>query len=58
MNRARFIPLLLVPLTGLEAQGAKAIARTSTRQPMAGACAAINIPSELMRTPEGMAPQC
>ena len=58
MNRARFIPLLLVPLTGLEAQGGKAIARTPSpsRQPMGGACAAIaNVPSVLTSTPEGMA---
>lgn len=56
--RARFIPLLLVPLTGLEAQTSKSATRAPTpmRQPLGGACASLSsVPSELVRTPEGMA---
>jgi len=56
MIRVRFIPLLLVPLTGLDAQGAIARTPLPRKQPMVGACAAIaNVPSVLTSSPEGMA---
>lgn len=56
--RARLLVVLLAPLAGLEAQTPRPAVRTATpaRPPMGGACASLtSVPSELVRTPEGMA---
>lgn len=55
--RARFLLLVLAPLTGLGAQAVKSTTRPSApRPPAGGACASMtSMPSDLVRTPEGMA---